>query len=180
MESPSENLAPARRQALKALCALASIGITPSHLWAMVEAGKPAAAPRLLIEVCDAVIPRTDTPGAVDAGVPGFVALALEHGLAGGTGLSQMLEWLEGQVKALGGPIASAVPAIDAQAYAENGRVSPWRSLKALILLGYYTSKEGATQELVYQLVPGRFDPNVPWVPGSRTSSSDWTALIFG
>jgi hypothetical protein len=180
VETTSENLALARRQALKALCALASIGMAPSRLWAMVEAGKIAEAPSLLIEVCDAVIPRTDTPGAVDAGVPGFVRLALDHGLAGTTGLSPMLEWLESQVKALGGPIASAVPAIDAQAYAEDGRTSPWRSLKALILLGYYTSKEGASQELHYQLVPGRFDPNVPWVPGSRNSSSDWTALIFG
>jgi hypothetical protein len=33
-----------------------------------------------------------------------------------------------------------------------------WRTLKRLTLVGYYTSEIGATKELRYQAVPGRFD----------------------
>ena len=45
--------------------------------------------------------------------------------------------------------------------------------------MGYYTSEAGATQELRYTLVPGRWDPDVPLKPGDRGSSSDWVGQTF-
>jgi len=57
---------------------------------------------------------------------------------------------------------------------------SPWQAIKSLILTGYYTSESGGSQELRYQLVPGRFDPDLPLRPSDRAWSSDWTAVDFG
>jgi hypothetical protein len=37
-----------------------------------------------------------------------------------------------------------------------------FRTMKELVILGYYTSQIGATKELHYQQVPGRFDGCVP------------------
>ena len=44
-----------------------------------------------------------------------------------------------------------------------------FRTMKELTLLGYYTSEPGATKELRYVQVPGRFDPCVPLSSDTRT-----------
>lgn len=184
MNLSGDDFSTGRRQSLQGLCALAALTIAPAQLWAKVQRADaehfPASGIKLLSEVCDSVIPRTDTPGAVDAGVPQFVALALQHRLEGSQGFSPMLTWLQGQLSAAGGSFADRVTALDTQAFSGDGRSSPWHQLKALILLGYYTSKAGAEQELRYELVPGHFDPNIALAPDARSSSSDWIALTFG
>lgn len=162
----------------------------------------------MLRGVVDAVIPRTDTPGAAEVGVDAFVALALAHGLEGTlapSGTSQpnvphvkgapppfgleLLDWLSDRLEREGiadisgaadVAVERAVAAIDAAAFAKGQEASPWRKLKALILLGYYTSEAGATRELRYELVPARWDPDLPATPATRGWSSDWTALTFG
>ncbi|KQN40884.1 twin-arginine translocation pathway signal protein [Sphingomonas sp. Leaf407] len=106
-------------------------------------------------------------------------------------GTLDYLDWLEWQLDANArgdflreGPARrmAAVEAIDRAAFAETDRdapESPWKKLKALILTAYYTSEAGASRELQYELVPGKFDPDLPFVPGSRAWSSDWTAVEF-
>jgi hypothetical protein len=79
----------------------------------------------------------------------------------------------------------AALEAIDAAAYPPGpppppGVGSPWVKIKGLILTGYYTSEIGGSKELRYELVPGRFDPDLPLQPGDRAWSSDWTAVEFG
>ena len=160
-----------------------------SFLWGCVRRGEPASLSRsrmtLLERVADLVIPRTDTPGAVDAGVPAFVALALAHGLGGTADPdapgappdNDYAAWLEVTV---GADPAATLPAIDAAAYAKGVRPSPWKVVKGLILTGYFTSEAGATQALRYELVPGRFDPDIPLRPGDTSWASDWTAVDFG
>ncbi|MFM5931915.1 MAG: gluconate 2-dehydrogenase subunit 3 family protein [Novosphingobium sp.] len=162
---------------------------------------------QLISTVSDLVIPRTDTPGAKDVGVGAFVILALEHGLeksrmplppeAAATYASQLrkdgsidhLAWLGAELdRRAGGDFLKRPPAarkaslatLDAEAFAPTNRDHPWRTLKALILTGYYTSQAGGSQELQFELVPGRFDPDLPVKPGTRASSSDWTAVDFG
>ncbi|MBB5728036.1 gluconate 2-dehydrogenase subunit 3 family protein [Sphingomonas prati] len=76
----------------------------------------------------------------------------------------------------------AVVAAMDAAAYADAGPdtwESPWRKLKSLILTGYYTSQDGASRELRYELVPGRLDADIPYKPGTPAWSSDWTAVEF-
>lgn len=49
-----------------------------------------------------------------------------------------------------------------------------WPTLKALIIASYYSSEEGASRELQYELVPGVYLPDVPVTPQSRAYASDW------
>jgi hypothetical protein len=51
---------------------------------------------------------------------------------------------------------------------------------QGLILTGYYSSEAGASKELQYNLIPGRWDADIPLKPGDRAYSSDWTAVEFG
>ena len=174
--------------------------VAASAVWARVPRGvaasaagiaTPAARDALLERLCDLVIPDTDTPGARAAGVPAFVALALQHGLADATpadrlALRQRLDQAAGGAfLALDAARQHAVLApLDAATFARDpaaaaGGEPAWRRIKALIVMGYYTSEVGATQELQYSLVPGRWDPDVPVKPGERGSSSDWVGQTF-
>jgi hypothetical protein len=163
---------------------------------------------QLMNRVVDIVIPRTGTAGAADVGVGDFVILALAHGLsatrdpmASGAvtaalkpfrrrdGSLRHLAWLEQVLnRAAGGDFlrqprerATALLAdLDAQAFVRDAAYSPWVAIKGLILTGYYTSEAGGSQELRYELVPGRWDANIPLTPGMRAFSSDWTAVDFG
>lgn len=160
----------------------------------------------LMREVSQLVIPHTGTAGAGEVGTGDFVILALGHGLMGSRdavpaekatefhglrradGSLRHLAWLEreldrrgrGDFLRLSGPERLGVlTAFDAEAFAP-GAASPWKTIKALILTGYYTSEVGGSQELRYKLVPGRWDPDIPLEPGARAWSSDWTAVDFG
>jgi len=162
---------------------------------------------KLLTLVSDLVIPRTGTAGAGEVGVGDFVVLALAHGLENSRevlprdatppfkahlrvdGSLDHGGWLEaeldrradGDFLKLGRAIQAArLAALDATAYAEGVRFHPWRTLKALVLTGYYTSQVGGSQELSFELVPGRFDADVPVTSETRAWSSDWTAVDFG
>ena len=159
-------------------------------------------------QVAQIVIPRTDTPGAADVGAHEFLIVALAHGLDGtrapvgsaaiqgsgprrlrGDGTLNYLDWLERELdrRARGDfmrvPLArqqATVQAIDAEAFAEGADESPWKKIKNLLLTGYYTSEVGGSQELRYELTPGRWDPDLPFGPSERAWSSDWTAVEFG
>jgi len=108
-----------------------------------------------------------------------------------GDGTLDYLDWLAWQLdtRAQGDFLRAAAPrrqaalaAIDAEAFAEADRTapeSPWKKLKALILTAYYTSEIGGARELQYELVPGKWEPDLPFIPGSRAWSSDWTAVEF-
>ena len=141
----------------------------------------PAPADPLFERICDLVIPDTDTPGARAAGVPAFIAIALEHGLAGATpadraALQQRLD------KEAGGEFLKLDAARQAQVLAQLDAAAgepAWARIKQLVVMGYYTSEAGASQELQYTLVPGRWDPDVPVKPGDRGSSSDWVGQTF-
>lgn len=211
MKSPDNQPMASRRGVLRGGLALAGVALTPAHVWAQVAAGVAAGAPpalparsqKLLERVCDLTIPDTATPGAVKAGVPAFIALAIAHGISranapvppdlftggnapAGTGL---LDWLGFELDLkTGGKFLSVKPdaqakalgELDTAAYAKGGEKSPWRTLKGLIVTGYYTSEIGGSQELFFELVPGRFDPDIPVGPNDRAWSNDWTAVDFG
>jgi hypothetical protein len=153
-------------------------------IWPAARAGAHASDP-LLDAVCDAIIPDTDTPGARRAGVPAWLPLAMHHGLAGTSTADRAALGRELDAAAGGGFLALppgqqrlACEKVDAAAYAP-GSTSAWPRIKTLVLMGYYSSEAGATREQQYQLVPGRFDPDLPVGPGQRAWSSDWMARGF-
>ena len=168
----------------------------------------PSTRQRLLLkEVSQQVIPRTGTAGAGEVGVGDFVILALAHGLEGARklvppaapqalkahrradGSLDHVRWLEAELDSRAGgdflglgaaERAAALTALDAEAFVEGVRDHPWRTVKGLILTGYYTSEIGGAKELNFELVPGRYDPDLPVTAQTRAYSSDWTAVDFG
>ncbi|HET9629832.1 MAG TPA: gluconate 2-dehydrogenase subunit 3 family protein [Novosphingobium sp.] len=191
-----------------ALLALAlGLPVAAVHLTDLPDDEAPNDRQRQLMNrVAQLVIPRTDTPGAGDVGTGDFVLLALAHGLSGSAdpvssgllsrqvrhlrrdGSLRHAEWLEAELDLRAGgdflrsPArqAALLGALDSEAYGQGQDRHPWRTIKTLLLTGYYTSEAGGSQELRYELVPGRWDPDLPATPQTRAFSSDWTAVDFG
>lgn len=134
---------------------------------------------RALSRIADLIIPRTETPGAIDAGVPAFMdglmanwaseTSQIEHR----TDLEEIFTAIE---EADGGlqsfimrPLSEAEARLryfDAEAFDRTTDAMPgaaaYRQLKSTITNAYFASEAGATQERVWVPVPGRWDPAVP------------------
>lgn len=138
---------------------------------------------RLLGIVADAIIPRTDTPGALDVGVPSYLDAMMKTWASDETKTAQRntLKAIGERLDAIGGRDVAqlddaarrdAVAAFDATAYGdayEDETSAHYRALKQLIAMTYYASEAGATQELQYELVPGRWLADAPLSEIGRT-----------
>ena len=127
--------------------------------------------------LCETMIPRTDTPGAIDAGVPAFLdkLMATWASPPNQQRMRDTVGRLARAVQADTGKALSALsPAertqwLSAQDAALLSANDPgYRHFKQLVLTGYYYSEAGATQELRYELVPGSWDPAVPVTADTR------------
>jgi gluconate 2-dehydrogenase gamma chain len=140
----------------------------------------PQAA--IVSTVAEIMIPRTDTPGAIDAGVPGFIDRSLadvyaeedqKRYLTGLTAFDVAAQTEHGKkFVALEAPqqVALVQKFHDAAVLEERRAESAdekWQRpfvlmTKELTLLGFFTSKAGATQILQYQAVPGSYHACIP------------------
>ena len=68
-----------------------------------------------------------------------------------------------------GTPLPSELKAETARPRPAHPATPFFRMMKELTLLGYYTSEAGATRELRYEPVPGRYDGCVPFTTIGRT-----------
>ena len=183
-----------RRDLLRDAAALtASLGLAPAAVWASAHG---RSADRGLAMLCDLVIPGGETPGAIDAGVPDFVHQSITLGLRGATPAAYAAFRGALDTRA-GAPFESLEPAraqtllagVDASAFPGGPPGPPpseaptaiefWRTLKALIVIGYYTSEIGASRELRYELVPGRYEPDIALTEDPRGYSSDWDGVRY-
>jgi gluconate 2-dehydrogenase gamma chain len=134
----------------------------------------------LLEQVADTMIPLTDTPGALVAGVPAFVRDMLNEWASADTrsGIIGVLEAIDRQAWAQFG---TAFPGLSPERrlavlrrFDEDalGRLDPaYAKFKYLVLVGYYQSEIGATQELRYELVPGAWRSCLPLTEVGRASA---------
>lgn len=136
----------------------------------------------LVAAIADQIIPRTDTPGARDAGVHRFIDTMLAEYyspeersafLAGLAAVDASARSASGRsfLRLSTSAQRDILTPFDAEAYAGATRPSFFRTMKELTLLGYYTSEAGATRELKYARVPGRFDGCVPFSTVGRAWS---------
>lgn len=136
------------------------------------------------------VIPDTDTPGAGSVAVAQWVSSSLERGMRGGSSktLAELEKQLDGLVE--GALFRKSTPSRQLAALKElDDRLefvpdaasakTPWGAVKSLVLRAYYNSEVGASKELQYEPVPGRFDPRLPMKPGDRAWSTDVNARNF-
>lgn len=139
--------------------------------------------------LADLTIPATRTPGANAVGAGGFAERALNSGLFGGSPTS--VGMVEGALNKAGECAfmrasadrqAMMLADLDRRAFADprpqDDAAKAWRSVKQAIVYSYYTSEPGATVELRYELVPGRYDPDIPLEDDERYLSNNWMANL--
>jgi len=89
----------------------------------------------------DTIIPRTDTPGAADAGVPAYIDRCLAAN-------AELAERFRAGLKALGAGWA-ALSAAQRTELLQSRQDDPFfRLVKGMTVDGYYTSREGLAGEL--------------------------------
>jgi hypothetical protein len=173
-----------RRDSLKGLSVVAAHALFPSMLAeaadaaARLEATGEAWVPRwirperagMLEALVDTILPATETPGARQARVQVFVDLALRDCytppeqrlfVAGLDALAEQCRARHGRPfeDCSAEERHALVAPLDAASYAPDTgpRGSFVRILKDLTLVGFFTSRIGATQALAYEAVPGGY-----------------------
>jgi len=137
----------------------------------------------IIEDVCERIIPATETPGAKGAGVPQFIesmvkmvyeAASKDRFMEGIGSLDQesqdkfqksFSKLSEEQQYELLNPLnrkAVEELLIDEENSVSGTEPSFFRMVKELTITGYYTSEMGATQELQFLDVPGNYDGCVP------------------
>jgi gluconate 2-dehydrogenase gamma chain len=133
-----------------------------------------------LEQIADVMIPATDTPGALAVGVPGFLRQLLTDWASDRTraDVIGVLDSIERQAWSKFGAAFVELPAarraevvslVDAESIA--ARDAAYSRFKYLVLVGYYQSEIGATQELRYELVPGAWRSCLPLTEVGRASA---------
>ena len=152
-----------------------------------ISSGAPSAAvftpPQraLMTALSERVMPTTDTPGAIAAGVPEFIEKLLA-------------DWALPDDRV---PIIAGLDAIEARSRADysvaGAEATPeqqdalltlamedklpggkefFEKFRQLVITGYFTSDVGITQERKYLPVPGRYDGAYPYSEVNRVFSS--------
>ncbi|WP_202840367.1 gluconate 2-dehydrogenase subunit 3 family protein [Luteimonas saliphila] len=183
-----------RRELLKMIASATGVAMVGVPAFVLGQAPVPQAGAdftaediALLDEIAEAIIPRTDTPGAKDAEVGAFMARFVtdcytpEDQAAFRAGLADLDRRADGSFMAL--PPAARLQmltALDREAVEQARRawvaadgsgsgsgVHPFTMIKQLVLFSFFTSKVGATEVLRYDPVPGGYDGDLPYEPGT-------------
>ena len=142
-----------RREAIERVGLLLGVAISPSILAGALQAqpalaraveAKPEflSAPQFaaVSAMAERILPRSETPGAIDVGVPAFIDLMFG-------------KFMTGAQDALLKEVATL---------SQNRAKTFFHQLKELTLLGYFTSETVGKNFLHYDPIPGRFDACIP------------------
>jgi gluconate 2-dehydrogenase gamma chain len=186
VESPDDKAKLSRRNMLLGVIVLLGGGAALTRFHRKEAGGSSPHGPALsaqqflLLEyIADVMIPATDTPGALAAGVPAFVRDMLEQ-WASPASRAEIIGVLEGIERhaweRFGASFVELQPERRHQLVRtfDGDRVSrqdpAYGKFKYLLLIGYYHSEIGATQELRYELIPGAWRSCVPFAEIGRAS----------
>lgn len=186
-ETSSASVKLSRREALQRAAVVLGAALSPSIVAGVLRAQPAAGGTRLSAEqdralaaLAERILPRTDTPGAADVGVPAFVGL-------------MFAEFLTATER---GTLTGGVASLDSACTARHGR--PFAALEGakqddeirrligskdaaereflrltreLVIVGYFTSEKIGKTLLRYDPVPGRYDADIPL---SETGGAAW------
>jgi gluconate 2-dehydrogenase gamma chain len=133
----------------------------------------------LVSEVAEIIIPKTDTPGAKDAGVPQFIDLILKdvYPAEDQERFTTGLQAFDAEAQKAYGDTFNDLDADKQKEFVKkihdeainaekNTNPAPKRPfilmMKELTMLGFFTSEPGATQVLQYNAVPGAYKGCIP------------------
>lgn len=182
-----------RREAIRRAALLLGVALSPALVDNVLGARKqrapgPANASSFtdseldtVSAVAERIIPRTDTPGAIDVGVPAFMDLmysgymTLEDRKVIAAGLAD----LEKRSQSTHGKNFAELDSSRQDALltavardSEKRQRTFFHQMRELTVLGYYTSEEVGKNILHYDPVPGAF---LPCVPISEVGNVNWT-----
>lgn len=182
-----------RRDAVKTVAILMGGTLSASTLSVMLDSCNTAPEKgkgtvfttdekNMIKRMADVIIPKTDTPGAVEAGVPEFIVMMMQecyplkdqndfH-----NGLAAFNKWSS---KKYGKRFLKLSPDKQEEAVADLDKtvlgtkdadkdLAFYRKVKELTMLGYFTSEPGATETLRYIQVPGKYEGCVPYHKGDK------------
>ena len=166
-----------RRALIRTAIMLVGGGVAAgSPVQALAQAKKTArfftpAQYAVMSETVDIIMPRTDTPGAKDAGVPAAMD-AMMRNWASKERQAQFAALMDeigrrGLSKLPPAARVDLIRTIDSEKLAAGDQI--YGRFKDLVLSLYYLSEAGATKELRYELVPGAWEPWTELKPGQRT-----------
>ncbi|KAB7770182.1 gluconate 2-dehydrogenase subunit 3 family protein [Xanthomonas maliensis] len=183
-----------RRELLKMI--VAATGAAMVGLPALLHAQASAAGAKsafsaadvgTLDEIAETILPRTKTPGAKDAGVGGFMAQFVTDCYTAKQQAAFRAGLVDIDTRA-GGRFVSLAPqartellrALDAEARKHAVRTTDtgtgetadamphyFTMIKQLTIFSFFSSKVAATEVLRYVAVPGRYDGDMAYVPGT-------------
>ncbi len=186
-----------RRHVLKGLSLLLGGGLSsacqqalnvPVEQRSISQAGYTPQQRAIAHRVADLIIPPTDTPGALDAGVGEFI----DYTVAAWFEDDERQRFIEGLVdletealERFNTPFVALtqeqqIQLLDrlAQQAAPTDMFEPFGAgdffaqIKELTVAGYYTSQAGATRELKYLPMPGNYDGHYKFAQTGRQWSS--------
>ena len=134
----------------------------------------------LVAALAQTIIPNTDTAGAIEAGVPEAI-----QGLASQWGDDNYRKYtrsglaaIDKNFKSIGGQAfanqserqrESLLSRYDADVFSGKVKDDYYRDFKSTVATAYYMSEPGATEELIYEAVPGEWKGCVPFSEIGRT-----------
>ncbi len=136
----------------------------------------------LVAAIAETIIPQTDTPGAIDAGVPGWIELLVQDCLGPADqkvireGLGTIEEVSNGKfgkayaALSLGDQI-QLLTEMENEAKRAGDEKAFIRRFKELTKFCYVNSEVGATEAFEFVFVPGRWDAAADLKPGQKAYS---------
>lgn len=153
-------------------------GVIPAGTIPVIDQGAPSIQiftpdqQALMTALCERILPTTDTPGAIAAGVPAYIEKLLA-------------DWSDAEDRV---PITSGLAEIDTRSQQDYKlpavRATPaqqdalltlamhdqipdggkfFQAFRQMVIVGYYTSEIGITQEREYLPVPGEYNGAFPY-----------------